>query len=157
MSVNVMPIGGKFDNDGDPVVKGIAVDEDGGIISRRSWKNEVIKILDSTDPIPSENGTITLDATQIDLSNAGAVSLRVRNGLNVAAQIVVCLDYMSSDVWMCDADGSTIVKTVQANKNAIITPDDMPTLQWLAKLRIRVKITGETITGNLKVWAVVKG
>lgn len=153
MSVNVMPIGGKFDNDGNPVVMGVAVDDEGGVISARKWKNEVVQILDVTDPTA---GTKT--CTVIDLANAGAVSLRVDNALNVPVQLIIYTDYYNHAYYMRDATGSYITKTIPAGqKFVMITPDDMPALQWLAQLKIGAKITGDSITGDLDIWAVVKG
>lgn len=153
MSVNVMPIGGKFDNDGNPVVMGVAVDGDGAPISARKWKNEVVQILDVTDPTSG-----TKVCTVIDLANAGAVSLRVDNGLNVPVQLVFYTDYYNHNYYMRDATGSYITKTIPAGqKFVMITPDDIPAMQWLAKLKIGAKIAGDSITGDLDIWAVVKG
>lgn len=153
MSVNVMPIGGKYDNSGSPIVTGVAVDADGGVIAGRKWKNEIIKILDVSNPTAG-----TLKCTAVDLSEAGAVSLRINNALNVPVELGFYVDYYGNNYYMRDADGSLINKTIGANKNyLIITPDDIPILQWLAQLRIGARITGDSITGTLSIWAVVKG
>ena len=153
MSVNVMPIGGKYDNSGSPVVMGVAVDGDGAAISARKWKNEIVKILDVTDPTSG-----TKACTVIDLANAGAVSLRVDNALNVPVQLYIYTDYYNHTYYMRDATGSYITKTIPAGqKFVMITPDDIPAMQWLAQLKIGAKIDGASITGDLDIWAVVKG
>ena len=153
MSVNMMPIGGKFDNSGNPEVRGVAVDADGSVFSGRKWRNEVVKILEETDPTAG-----TKYCTVIDLADAGAASLRVDNGLNVSVQLIFYTDYYNHTYYMRDATGTYITKTIPAGqKFVMITPDDIPAMQWLAKLKIGAKFAGDSITGNLNIWAVIKG
>lgn len=155
MSVNVMPIGGKYENDGSPIVTGVAVDESGSVISGRKWRNQVVQILEASNPTAG-----TLRSTSVDLSDVGAVSLRINNALNVPIELGIYADYYGEErnYYMRDADGNVITKTVGANKNClIITPDDVPVLQWLEHLRLGVKINGDSITGTLSIWAVLKG
>lgn len=156
--MNVIPFGAKSPTS---TVVGVAANEDGNLVTEKKWKNEVIQIY-SSDATP---GTSAINCTEVDLSNVGAVSLRVRTTLDVDINIGLRVDFLTNTYQMRDAQGDILNVTVEhgtitngtaAAQNVMITPDDFPALQWLAKLRVYFQTTGTATTGTVAIYAVIK-
>lgn len=151
--MSVIKIAGKSPTD---TVKSVNVSANGELMTQKKWVNGVVQLFDSKVP---ESGKTSI-SERINISDVGAVSLRVSNSLNVPITIGLYSDWFSHDYQIRDADGALIRKTIGAKvENVMITPDDMPQLMWLRTLRVyfTTPSTEETITGTVNMWAVTKG
>lgn len=147
--MSVMKIAGKNPND---EVTGVAVSAGGNVITQKVWKNEVVEIYSQTTPTSG-----TKYATALDLSDCGAVSLRVDNTTDQDLSLGLYVDYLDNTYQMRDSNGNVIRITIPADTPRImITPDDIPQLQWIKKLRVYFVLSENTASGTVAIYAVKK-
>ena len=147
--MNVTPFGAKSPTE---TVVGVSADANGNLNTKKVWNNEVIKICDVSTPTSSGGY-----CDNVDLSNAGAVSLRVRNSTDQDITLVLYVDFVSSHYRMKDATGADIAIVIPANTlNVMITPDDIPQLQWINKLSLGYLPDADATSGSIVIYAVIK-
>ena len=146
--MSVMKIAGNANN----VVKGVSVTSEGYVLTVKKWENEIIKIYDDT---PTASGTYVCDP--ISTGDSGGFSLRVSNYTAQDITLGLYTDVLSNTFGLRDGEGNLISYTVEADKkNVMITPDDLPQLQWLAKLRLYFILPEASESGAVTIYAVVK-
>ena len=101
---------------------------------------------------------IVLPETALDISDYAIASLRIRSSLDASVTLTLMTDAPnSSGRWACDANGSAITISVPVTNNVmIITADDLPVLNHLKTIQLRVKADDVPTTGTLTVWAYTK-
>lgn len=149
--MGVMKIAGKNPSNN---VEAVAVSSSGSVITEKKWRNEPVQIYSGTP-----TGTSRISCTQITGGNAGAFSLRVSNNTDKAMNIGLYADYLDSDYQMRNAAGNIILFSVPANKTLMmITPDDIPQLQWVNALKVYIVFPeAPTNSGTVTIYAVAKG
>ena len=131
---------------------GVAVSADGKVLTIKRWENEVTKIYDDTP-----TNAATYACTEIAGGDAGAFSLRVSNYTNQDITLGFYSDVVVNTYGLRDSEGSITQFTVPAGKtNVMITPDDWPQLQWLAKLRVYFILANPSESGKVIIYAVAK-
>ena len=168
--MNVTPIGGKSPSS---TVVGVAVDADGNVKTKKTWEcyEELIYNIEKNDSANPPIDTLPKSAETvwpggkpptIYLTDCGAVSLRVDNGLDVDVKISIGTDVNytpnSTAGWTynlrratSETNGFTIPKQT---RYVSITPDDEPLLQWICRLNFAVKFDDVPSTGYLRIWLV---
>ena len=153
--MNVTPIGAKSSNN---TVVGVAADASGNLTTKKVWNNDVELIYEMSS---TPSGTSTIWVDPVDLSDCGAVSLRISNGMDVNFTL-----YFGSDIpndgtaghyALKDIEGTDHTLTIPASTNRIVlTPDDVPLLQWINTLNLAIKPASTPSTGAVKIWLVRK-
>lgn len=142
--MNVTPFGAKSPAS---TVVGVAANADGNLITQKKWMN------DSTDVFTSAEGLSTSFAlgSVIDLSDAASVSLLIRNDNSVGFTIKIYAP--NTNYRLNDAYGSEYGIHVSSKRMTMITPDDLPILQWLPQLKIAIALD-EAISGTPSTFTV---
>lgn len=152
--MNVLPIGGKSPSE---TVVGFSADANGNLITKKKWDNN-IELIYEMDSTPS--GTSTIWLTPVDISDCGAVSIRISNTLDVDVKLYIASDLPddgTAHYALKDINGDDYLLTIPANKSRIvISPDDVPVLQWLNSLNLAVKPSSTPTTGIVKIWLARK-
>lgn len=153
--MNVTPFGAKSPTD---TVVGVSADANGNINTKKKWENNAIPL-----EFVSETPLTTVAAYNmktIDLSDAACVSLRIKNTMNIACDLVFYNDSNSvatTNVRLYDSDGNWIKRNIPSGgKTMIITPDDIPQLAWLNTLSVGISISEVPSSGTVAVSAVIK-
>lgn len=154
--MNVTPFGAKSPTE---TVVGVSADANGNINTKKVWNNDAELIYEmQTTP----TGTSTIWTTPVDISDCGAVSLRVSNGMDVACDIRIGTDVKTDAASnyhynLRHPDGSTNSITVPASTYYMaITPDDEPFLKWINRLGIALVPASTPTTGVVRIWLVRK-
>ena len=152
--MNVTPIGAKSPSS---TVVGISADATGNLKTIKVWDNELIEVY-NMDALPESTATIWTD--NIDVSNAGAVSLRFFSNSDAEYEIQLGNDMFNTKYALRDLQGEyhkiIIPSGSKLTKYIIVTPDELPILQWLTKLHIAIIPKSVPTTGRLRIWAVLK-
>lgn len=148
--MNVTPFGAKSPSS---TVVGVAANADGNLVTEKKWQNEQASIFTSAESL-STSGFIV--GTVVDVSDAAAVSLLIRNDNGVGFTIKVYAP--STNYRLNDAYGSEYGIHVSEKRMTMITPDDLPVLQWLPELRIGVKLDSniEGTVDTFSIKAIIK-
>ena len=149
--MNVTPIGGKTPNS---TLQGIAVNENGRIITKKEWENKLILAYEMT-ALPTTTATIAVDA--IDVSDSAAFSLRIDNTTDVGYTIGFYSDVSSNKYGIRDIQSNVYDIDIAANTRFVaVTPDDLPIMQWMYNVRLYIMPKSVPTTGSLKIWLVKK-
>ena len=139
MSDKMMRICGK-NPDGN--ASAIRVDADGNARIKRIWETAeqtVCELIRNSDALVESTGEYVKYSGVLDVSDWGMVSLRIANNLSVPASIHFQSDYTySSEKLATNIDGDDVTFTVQPNTETIVTPDDLPVLNYLRYIKIRL-------------------
>lgn len=151
----MMKIAGKTSGS---VAKGVQVDTDGKLIvvSKREWEQTTLQILDN-DEIRDTNAKAAKPSSN-DVSSFAYISFRIVNSLDADVSIQFYDDWhVTGGSVLKDINGNTIEITVPAKVSAtqyiIITPDDLPILNLLHYLTLRVKAKTAPTSGSLSITA----
>ena len=150
----VLKIAGKDPNG---AVKAIAVDADGKEKVTRLWDSTVHVLVDQGQ-IREDSPVISTASNSLDLSEYGFVSLRVSNSHDAEIGVMLFQDVApSGDSWMRRLDGSFITFSIPANSlMTIITPDDIPELNYIKYLKLRISAKTTPTEGSITVRAITK-
>jgi len=151
---NVLKIGGK---DPSSNVKAVSVDANGRVKSTRYWDSSIHTLIDSAQ-IRENNPVVSTATDSFDASEYGFVSLRIRNSHDAALSVMFYEDAgISGDTWMTRLDGSYISFTVPANtQRVIVTPEDVPEINYLKYLKLRVSAKTTPTEGSVTIQAITK-
>lgn len=151
----MMKIAGKTSSS---TAKGIRVDSDGKliVISKREWEQTALTILDG-DQIRDTNAK-TAKPTSNDVSGFAYISFRIINSLDADVSIQFYDDWhVTGGSVLKDINGNTIEITVpakvSATQNIVVTPDDLPILNLLHYLTLRVQAKTTPTSGALSITA----
>lgn len=135
---------------------GVAVpmlaDANGNIGTTRTWKKEWVA-LQTTLEIRDTNAH---NIPAFDVSDIPIYSLRIINRLGVPVTITFLTDVNTSNGYgLVDTDNTLKSITVQPNNNyVIITPDDLPILNYIRYVRMSVKASSVPESGIFEAYAV---
>lgn len=151
----MMKVAGKTSNS---TAKGIRVDSDGKliVISKREWEQTQLVVLDG-DQIRDTNAKAA-KPTSNDVSGFAYISFRIINSLDADVSIQFYDDWhVTGGSVLKDINGSTIEITVpakvSATQNIVVTPDDLPILNLLHYLTLRVQAKTTPTSGSLSITA----
>lgn len=130
--MNVTPFGAKSPSS---TVVGVAANADGNLVTEKKWQNEQASIFTSAENLDASNFRM---GEIVDVSDAAAVSLLIRN--DNAVGFTIKLYGPGTNFRLNDAYGSEYGIHVSEKKMTMITPDDLPVLQWLPEIRMTVKL-----------------
>lgn len=149
--MNVTPVGGKSP---DSTLLGISVDNNGNLVTKKSWDNEPIRLYEMTELVTTKD-TIRPDAISVD--DCGAFSLRIYNTTNVSYKIGFYSDVTSNRYALTDMYDNPHQFEVSSDTDFVtVTPDDMPILNWIRNVRLYILPQGIPTTGSLIIWLVKK-
>ena len=147
--MKVTPIGGKTPSS---TVVGIATNADGNLVTTKKWENEAVDVFSDATELSTSFKTGTI----VDLSDAASVSLLIRNDNNVGFTMKIYapnLNYRLNDAY-----GSEYGIHVSQKRMTMVTPDDLPILQWLPQLRLGVALDDaiEGTPSTFTIKAIIK-
>ena len=132
----------------------ISCDATGAVIQQRKFTTTVTKVLDLVIA-----DTATHKTTAVDLSGAGLVSIRLDNRSRKALTIYFLGDDNDhGNSGLRDLSGDLFTVNIPAGANYyIITPNDVPFLNYLARIRMSVAaLETPTNTDPTTVYVVTK-
>lgn len=151
----MMKIAGKTSGS---TAKGIRVDSDGKliVISKREWEQTALVILDG-DQIRDTNSKTAKPASN-DVSSFAYISFRIVNSLDADVSIQFYDDWhVTGGGVLKDINGNAFEITVPAKVSAtqyiVVTPDDLPILNLLHYLTLRVQAKTTPTSGSLSITA----
>lgn len=126
-------------------------DTSGNISTTRVWKRAWVSVIEPTQVRDTNNVEGTLDLRDVSMC-----SLRITNRLGVPVSIRFKTDINTTNGYeLVDTDGASIIITVQPTNNyVIITPEDLPLLNYVQYLRVVAKASSAPESGGLEVCAV---
>ena len=151
MSGNVMKIAGK-DNLGN--VKAVSIDDKGAVIAKRIWESKMVTVFSGDIRDAEMHNTLN---KPVDLTDQGFVSFRIYNSTDKPFTF-----YIYDDTWI---DSSSYIKTlkgeypqfiIQPGYTVIITPDDLPLLNYLMYAKFRFKAFEAPTKGAVTIRVVTK-
>jgi hypothetical protein len=148
----IMKVGGRKS---DGTAAAIGIDQNGNLRIKRVWETQTKNIFTGT---LSNTTAVTTVSNVVNAIEWGMVSLRVNNLLNSDVKIMLYWDNSADGTeWMKDFNGEYVAFTVPAESQMIITPDDLPILNYLRYIKCRINaVTTPTNGKNLLVQAVLK-
>lgn len=131
---DIMKIGGKNDSGN---VQGFSVTNKGYAKATRLWSTEVTELYQGT---VSDTSVISTASTPFNCEEYGFISLRFSNSTDVTFTATIYSDMGSSTLsnYLLDNSGNPITFTIPKGQS-ILTPDDLPILNYLRYLKIRVQ------------------
>lgn len=140
------------------VAKGVSVNSDGKIVSvaEREWKQDAMIVLENSSI--RDTNAITAKPSSNDVSSFAYVSLRIINSLDADISVKFYDDFhVTGGSVLEDINGNAIEINVPAKTNAthnmIVTPDDIPALNLLHYLTLRVAAKTVPTSGTLSIYA----
>ena len=150
--MSLLKMGGKAP---DGTAKAVSVDAGGNVNVTRQWGADVFTVLPATQ-IRDTNAISTI-ANAVDVSGYGFVSLRFCNSLGVPVTVMFYGDMNeASDMWMTRPDKSYLSVTIPATDFTILTPEDIPELNYLRYIKLRIAAKEAPTQGSLIVQVVAK-
>ena len=150
--MSLLKMGGKAP---DGKAKAVGVDANGNLNVTRQWAADVITVLPTTE-IRDTNAISTI-SNAVDVRNYGFVSLRIVNTLGVPVKIMFYADInAASDLWMSRLDKSYITAMIPATDCVILTPEDIPELNYLQYIKLRITPQEIPTKGSLAIHAIAK-
>lgn len=127
-------------------------DSSGNVSTVRSWKKEWVTLMRDEEIRDTDQH----NATALDVRNIPMLSLRITNRLGVPVNFWLLTDVNTSNGYSL-VDENMVAKsfTIQpGNSYAVITPEDLPILNYVQYLRIAAKATSTPSSGTLAIHAV---
>lgn len=149
--MKVTPFGAKSPTS---TVVGVAANADGNLVTAKKWENNVIRVCDE-----EVTGVESFQTDLIDVSDAAAVSLRFSNTSDQSFMITFYSDqYPNNTYQLYDYNGNKVQCKIikSSSRTQILTPDDLPVLQWLKSIRMRVAFDAAPASGSLIIDLVAK-
>ena len=149
---DMMRIAGKTPSD---TAAGIRVNSDGNLVEEKKWKYAYEKILNAEE-IRSTSAVVV---TGGNVEDYGLISLRVYSTLDQPIRIQFYNDTATnggSSVLNCLNSAWEVIIPADS-KMYIITPDDIPFLNYLRYIKLRVVATATPTTGNVTIYLHKKG
>lgn len=128
-------------------------DNSGNIGTTRAWKRKWVTIEENIE-IRDTNGH---NLTALDVRDISMVSLRILNRLGVPVTISFLTDVNTANGYgLMDADSSpkNSVTISPLNGYVILTPEDIPLLNYVQYIRISVKAQSVPESGQFSAYAV---
>lgn len=151
----MMKIAGKTSNS---TAKGVRVDSDGNIlaVAKREWEQTLLEVL--TDDEIRDTTAKKVKPSPNDVSSFAYISLRIVNSLDADISIQFYDDWhVTGGGVLKDIDGNAFEITVPAKVSAtnyiVVTPDDLPILNLLHYLTLRVAAKTTPTSGSLTIFA----
>lgn len=131
----------------------MSADANGNIGTTRVWKKEWVKITDSAIEI---RDTSAHDLPAIDVSGIPLYSLRISNRLNVPVTLSFKSDInLTNGYSLANPDATIKSITIAPSAHYImITPEDLPMLNYIRYLRMYAKAQSAPESGTLEVYMV---
>lgn len=142
-----MKVGGKSPNN---TAVGMSVDANGMVNTHHIWEGGFITVLGQEIRDADAHYSDVFDVSQYPI-----VSLRVINSSDQSVTIGFYGD-MSEGPYLSNMDGDVTIFVGNKNREQIITPDDLPCLPYLNKIKIRVKYDTAPTTGSLTIYIAYK-
>jgi hypothetical protein len=152
--MSLIKMGGKSP---DGKAKAVSVDANGNVGISRSWRSQTFVILNNAQPRTDAAFTI-LGSSALDVRDFGFVSLRFDNSLGVPVNAMFYSDdeNRNLDNWMMRNDRSYFSFVIPANGYSMLTPEDMPELNYFRFIKMRLQPQSAPTTGSLTIEVVAK-
>lgn len=152
MSDKMMKIAGKTN---DSTVAGVKVTTEGNIEDVRKWHYEYVNILNAAEI--RDTSAVVVDGGNVE--DYGLISLRVINTLDQPIRIQFYTDSTrTGGSSTLNVDGKTYTKVVQNVSGVeILTANEIPFLNHLRYIKLRVTATTAPTSGNLTIFLCKKG
>lgn len=149
----IMKVGGRKS---DGTAAAIGIDSNGNLRIKRVWETQTKNIFSGT--LSDTTAITTVGDKAVNCLEWGMVSLRVYNRLDSDVKILLYYDNdTSGSGWLKNFGGEYVSFTVPADSDVIITPDDIPALNYLRYLKCRINaVTTPTNGADLNIQAVLK-
>ena len=149
----IMKVGGKKDGG---TAAPIAIDANGYLKIKRVWETQTKTVFSGT--LSDTSAVTTVGDKSVNALEWGMASLRVNNLLNSDVKIMLYWDNNTDGTeWMKNFAGSYNSFTVPADSQMIITPDDVPILNYLRYIKLKINaVTAPTNGKTLSVQVVLK-
>lgn len=140
------------------VAKPFLVDDNGNVGTTRTWKKTWVTIQENVEI----RDTSEHNLTAFDSSGVPMLSLRIlnrlkdsdNNGVPVTVRFLTDVN-TSNGYGLVDTDGASKSITIQSvNDYVIITPEDMPLLNYVRYIRLSVKAQSTPTSGVVSAYAV---
>lgn len=140
------------------VAKPFLVDNNGNVGTTRTWEKTWVTIQENVEI----RDTSEHNLTAFDSSGVPMLSLRIlnrlkdsdNNGVPVTVRFLTDVN-TSNGYGFVDTDGANKSITIQpANSYVIITPEDMPLLNYVRYIRLSVKAQSTPTSGVVSAYAV---
>lgn len=140
------------------VAKPFLVDNNGNVGTTRTWKKTWVTIQENVEI----RDTSEHNLTAFDSSGVPMLSLRIlnrlkdsdNNGVPVTVRFLTDVN-TSNGYGLVDTDGASKSITIQSvNDYVIITPEDMPLLNYVRYIRLSVKAQSTPTSGVVSAYAV---
>lgn len=155
MSSDMMRICGKTDS---ATAKGVSVASDGSVRTDHKWNCTIIKLFDAMEIRDDSYHWSIPD--KIDLTGYAYISLRVVNTLGTQVEIRFANDIDDGTYPMLLNSNGTIISYVLPSGSwsnmFVVTPDELPILQYLTKMKVWAKPASQPSEGSLTIWIVAK-
>lgn len=135
---------GRTDNN---TVKGVSVSNDGYIRTERVWDIKYTEVFNARLTTTDE-----VYATQYDASNSGMIALEVYNfsGVDISIRVGSPIQVHNNDVKNYDVNGALTAITIPSTSTrCIITPEDMPVLNYCKYLNICISALSSPTADNV--------
>lgn len=129
----------------------------GDIPVKHVWETEYIYALEDYE-LRDANTHEVPESQAVDVSGYGIISLRIINTLDVPVTLGFYTDHhLTRTRYMADAEGIPIAVEIQPNTYIqMITPDDIPQLNYIRYLRVYLKANTAPTSGNVNLWFALK-
>lgn len=146
--MSVIKMGGKSDSN---TVKSVSVGDTGAVRTEKRWTYETVTLFDK-----QVSDTTVLDtlATELNIGEMGFVSLHFVNETGVEISFRLLRDDVQGSVLpLYDSAGTFIAFSISDKKHYIITADDLPVLNYIKLLKLRIQpLAAPATPGNLKIY-----
>lgn len=149
---NLLKVAGRTDNN---TVRGVHVTEEGNVCTARAWGTDIHTIV--TTELRDTSAVVTSDNV-FDASPYGMISIRVANSHDTDVTLQLYQDTSAtSGRWLIDAAGNPISVVVPAGDRCmIITPEDIPALNYLRYIKFRIAANTAPTSGSITIWVAGK-
>lgn len=155
MADKMMRIAGRTS---DGVAKPFLVDNNGNVGTTRTWEKTWVTIQENVEIRDTSEHNLTV----FDSSGVPMLSLRILNRLKDSDNngVPVTVRFMtdvntSNGYGLVDTDGANKSITIQpTNGYVVITPEDMPLLNYVRYIRLSVKAQSTPTSGVVSAYAV---
>lgn len=133
----------------------LSLTDNGELVTSRRWNSTVVDVYPLT-----EIRTDTYKLKRLDVSNYGLISFRVNNQLDADVTLVFYGEYVG------DVDDRLLLRDINTGDYFrytikqgyhIITPDDIPFLNYFEHIYMGFKANTVPTEGTLQIWGVFKG
>lgn len=147
-----LPICGRYNGNAKP----IEADSSGNVKAKHMWESNRFQVCYNLEVRDTAGHAVP--ETAIDVSEYAIVSFRVINGLDQNVRVVIYDDVSTNgDYYAANADNVPLSFTSPTGGYVqVVTPDDIPQLNYLSKIKIRVSCATAPTSGKLTIWLYCK-